>query len=99
MVKTGIKTFVIVVDKPQPIFIPGEVVSGQCVIQLDGQMHLSQLYIKLIGKAECNWTETEHRTERGTDGKNRSTTHQRTIHSCHKCLNLMYYPGNGEQFH
>ena len=90
-----LKTFAIVLDKPQPVYIPGEVVSGQCVVFLEGQMNLSQLTIKLKGMAECQWHEPHTHTHRDSDGKSHTRTEQRRIHSCHHCIDLNYSPGAG----
>ncbi|CAG2166783.1 unnamed protein product [Oppiella nova] len=52
-----VRTFALVLDRPAAVYRASEVVSGQCVLALDGDMHLSQLTITLKGEAECEWTE------------------------------------------
>ena len=90
-----LKQFMIVLDNRSGVYRPGDVVSGQCILQLDGEMHLNQLIIKLKGKATTSWTESKSVTN--SEGK--SETQQVTIDSHHKCVELVYNPGSGQYFY
>ncbi|CAG2100508.1 unnamed protein product [Medioppia subpectinata] len=89
-----LKTFAVVLDKPDATYRCGEVVSGQCVLVLEGELHLSQLTIALRGEAVCEWTEARQVSERGADGKQRSRQETVRHHGHHQCLDLHYCPGN-----
>ena len=78
-------------DNPTGVYRPGDMVSGQVVIQLDGEMHLNQLDIKLKGKAKCSWKETKS----VTNAEGKSENQEVTIDSKHKCCELIYSPGKG----
>jgi len=84
MVKIQLQSFVIVCNKPQPVYGPGEIISGNCVITLNGELDLRQLEIKLEGCAEVKWTETHNK-------------HSTTYHATHPCIEMIYSPGSGEK--
>ena len=88
----------IALDNPSNVFIPGQNISGQCMISLDGQMNLNQLSIKLKGKAECEWEEeyTEYYTD--SNGESQSESKTRTIRSEEYVVNMEYSPGKSMKF-
>ena len=90
-----LKTFEIILDRHQPVYTPGEVVTGQCIVFLEGQMNLSQLTIKLKGKAECKWTDAKTFIWSDGSGQSHTRTEPRGRHSTHKCVDLNYSPGAG----
>jgi hypothetical protein len=105
MGKIQLQSFALVCDRPQPVYRPGEVISGHCVIYLNGEMSLTQLEIKLHGCAEVKWTETERRNSGhvnhhrvGDHHHNDSHNHIVTYHATHPCIDQTYYPGSGESF-
>ena len=85
-----LKSFIIVVDRPQAVYGPGDSVTGNCLIDLEGSMNLSQLTIKLKGVAECHWSVNRV----GHQGVGVNDT--RRIHAKQILVNLLYSPGLGE---
>jgi hypothetical protein len=78
-----VRTFALVLDRPAAVYRASEVVSGQCVLALDGDMHLSQLTITLKGEAECEWTEqkTVHQSHGShPSGPNHGSDHHHNHH-------------------
>ncbi len=84
MGKIKLQSFVIVCDRQPPVYRPGEIISGNCVINLKGELDLKQLDIKLYGCAKVEWTEREG---------NRNVTYYS------KCpiIEEIYFPGSGDQ--
>ncbi|XP_054155749.1 arrestin domain-containing protein 3-like [Oppia nitens] len=103
-----LKTFTLVLDRPGAVYRPLDVLSGQCILQLDGEMHLSQLTITMKGRAECEWTEQvkqpKHSGRRSSEtvsasGSATSTSSVNTTETIrhyqrYNCVELPYYPGN-----
>ena len=88
----------IALDNKSHVFIPGQNISGLCVISLNGKMNLSQLSIKLMGKAECKWEEeyTDYYTD--SNGQSQSRRETRTIRSEEYVVNMEYSPGKSMNF-
>ena len=89
-----LKQFVFALDRP-PVYTAGELVTGYCLIGLDGQMNLDQLVITLEGVAHCRWTESYTVSTTGSNGKSTTRTQTRTVSSTSVFLDLNYNPGRG----
>jgi len=85
MGKIKLQSLVIVCDRPQPVYGPGEIISGNCVITLNGELNLSQLELKLEGCAEVKWTESYGR-------------YTNTYHAIHPFIEIIYFPSSGKKF-
>lgn len=85
----------ITLDSPSNVFIPGQIISGQCLISLNGQMSSSQLSIKLKGKAECKWEESYSESYTDSEGKSHSETKYRTLYSCHYSVDMEHSTSTG----
>ena len=88
----------IALDNKSNVFIPGQNISGLCVISLNGKMNLSQLSIKLKGKAECEWKEVYTECHRDRYGRTHSESRTRTIRSEEYVVNMEYSPGKSMNF-
>ena len=85
-----IKSVEIVLDSPSNVFIPDQIICGQCLISMKGQMSSSQLFIKLKGKAECKWDAADGtETYRDDDGNYRTRTKYRTVYERDYPVNLV----------
>jgi hypothetical protein len=84
MGKIKLKNFMIVCDRQQPVYRPGEIISGNCVINLKGELDLKQLDIRLFGCSKAKWSERYGR---------------RTKFRCSKytLIEKTYFLGSGEQ--
>lgn len=72
---------VITFERQRAIYQPGEVVNGHiCFEVVNGQMSLSQLEIRLIGTAECSWTETN--PDRQTTVRKSSVSLFNVVYDC-----------------
>ena len=54
----GLRDFLIKFDKPQPVYFPGDVVSGQLVVNLSEQKNFKKIKVELVGKGKVFWQET-----------------------------------------
>ncbi|CAG2107044.1 unnamed protein product [Medioppia subpectinata] len=90
-----LKTFAIILDKPDAIYRTSDVISGQCIIGLDGKMQLDQLKIKLRGRAECEWTEERQVTETNDEGETTTETVIDKFHNKDKHLKQEFCHQNG----
>jgi hypothetical protein len=54
-------------------------------------MSLTQLEIKLDGRAEVRWTQTKR-------NHNDRKSHTVTYHATHPCIDQTYHPGSGDNF-
>ena len=89
----NLNSFEIVLDRPQPVYKPGEEVTGQCVVILETQMSMVQLSIELKGKAKCQWEGDYDFTWIDEKGIIQFQTEPRSRHSNHQCVNLNCIPG------
>ncbi|XP_054154455.1 uncharacterized protein LOC128952993 [Oppia nitens] len=84
----------ITLDRPGVAYRPNDIISGQCVLQTEKPVPLSQLSVSLRGEARCQWTEQQQ--VHGRDAQGRPHNRSETVHyrSDHPCVKLKYYPGN-----
>ena len=54
----GLRDFLIKFDKPQPVYFPGDVVSGQLVVNLSEQKKFKKIKVELMGWGNVSWRET-----------------------------------------
>ena len=54
----GLRDFLIKFDKPQPVYFPGDVVSGQLVVNLSEQKTFKKIKVELVGKGNVFWQES-----------------------------------------
>ena len=50
--------FLIQFDQPQRVFRPGDLVSGQLLVNLSEQITFSKIEVELVGEGHVYWTET-----------------------------------------
>ena len=89
----NLNKFEIVLDRPQPVYKPGEEVTGQCIVILETRMDLAQLSIKLKGRGESQWKDSDKFTWKDEKGKSHVQTEEISRHSKHNCVNLNCIPG------
>ena len=53
----GLKDFLIRFDRSTRVFFPGDVVSGQLVLNLTDTKKFKKIKVELVGKGEVHWTE------------------------------------------
>ena len=92
----GFQTLNLVLDSPQVGYRPGDYVRGQCVMQLENELPLNKLFIKLKGKARTEWTTERAVSE--TDSEGKTTTRTETVHHSerHYCMDLLCRPIDGQ---
>ena len=88
-----LKQFVFALDRP-PVYRAGDLVTGYCIIELDGHMNLGQLVITLEGNAHCAWSES-HSRPIYREGKRVSYSETKIISSNYNIITLSYNPGQG----
>ena len=53
-----LKDFLIQLEEPERVFLPGDLVSGQLLVNLSEETTFSNIKLQLVGKGEVHWTET-----------------------------------------
>ncbi|XP_065224219.1 arrestin domain-containing protein 3-like [Planococcus citri] len=66
----SVRTLDIILDKPDKVYYPGEMVTGRVRLVLDSSKKIRAVQLKLKGKAECKWNERE--TYRDHEDRSRS---------------------------
>jgi hypothetical protein len=85
MGRIKLKNFMIACDRQQPVYRPGEIISGNCVINLKGELDLKQLDIRLYGCSKTEW-----------NGKVGDET-TKSYCSKYTIIDKTYFLGSGEQ--
>ncbi|XP_066930482.1 arrestin domain-containing protein 3-like [Clytia hemisphaerica] len=67
----GVREFSIMLDSNRQVFYPGETVTGNVILDLQGQMSMKGITIEFEGKSFCHWTE---QTWEGTGEDRRQVT-------------------------
>ncbi|XP_065224213.1 arrestin domain-containing protein 3-like [Planococcus citri] len=68
----SIRTLDIILDKPNKVYYPGEMVTGRVKLVLDSVKKIRAVQLKLVGRAECKWDEYE--TYYDHEGKSQTRT-------------------------
>lgn len=86
---SSVQSVDIVLDRPSRTFTTGEVITGNCFLNVTGSLHFSQIELSFVGKSRVRFTETK---------SNSATSHSVTdsetyVQECH-LLDMKYNPGN-----
>ena len=53
-----LKDFQIQLEEPERVFLPGDLVSGQLLVNLSEEITFSKIQVQLVGRGDVHWTET-----------------------------------------
>ena len=53
-----LKHFLLQFDQPQRVLIPGDLVSGHLIVDLNEQINFSKIKVEVAGRADVHWRET-----------------------------------------
>lgn len=104
-----IQSVALVPDRPSLTYNSGELVSGHCIISVNGSLDISQIEIKLSGKAKVAIPVTttakdarhQHQQHHQQHVPNTTHTNSQVTNIIHKevsILKLIYNPATGELF-
>ena len=89
----GLREFLIQLNKPEPVYVAGDVVSGQLMINLSKQKTFKKIKVELVGKGDVEWEGKDSDGDSETYSNHEEyVDHEVTVHQG-KVLNMSLLKG------